>query len=353
MKILLIKFRNIGDVLLSTPVIDNLTQIYDNPQIDFAINAECKDMVSLNPNINKLVIYDRKLQTGLISKLKLELDYIKSIRKTQYDIVINLTEGDRGIITSLCSKSILKIGFKPRKGILKHINIFDSYGEDHNKVHTIDKDLQFITLLGKKIHRKRVSIYWDQHDSEIVNNILKEHNIDTFIQVHPVSRWMFKCWEDDRMAKVLDKLQVSKNVKVVITASPDKIEQNRVNSIVALCDNKPINLMGKLTLRQLAYLSSKSEFYFGIDSAPMHMAAAVGTQVFALMGGSEAIHWGPWDNNEMKNYYLNVTGSQTMGKNSIISDMDHNIIYIDGVKKCQGMLNISCDDVMSLLNVKL
>jgi len=56
MKILLIKFRNIGDVLLSTPVIDNLTQIYDNPQIDFAINAECKDMVSLNPNINKLII---------------------------------------------------------------------------------------------------------------------------------------------------------------------------------------------------------------------------------------------------------------------------------------------------------
>ncbi len=353
MKILLIKFRNIGDVLLSTPLIENLTEIYDHPQIDFAINAECKDMLSLNPNINRLIVYNRRIKTNLITKIKLELDYIKSIRKTNYDIIINLTEGDRGILTSLFSKSKLKLGFKPRNGILKYINVFDKHGDDYSKVHTIDKDLQFITLLEKSIVSKHVSIYWDQDDIEIVDQLLEKFNVNSFIQIHPVSRWMFKCWEDERMAKVIDYLQDNKGKRIIITASPDKIEQNRVHEIIRLCKSQPINFMGQLSLRQLAYLSSRSEFYFGIDSAPMHMAAAVNTPVFALMGGSEPVYWGPWDNYKMESTYLNVEGKQFMGENIVISDTNHDIFYDNGVKKCRGMINITYENVLGVLNEKL
>ena len=145
----------------------------------------------------------------------------------------------------------------------------------------------------------------------------------------------------------------TKNKKVIITASPDKKERDRVEKIISLCKSKPVNFTGQLTLKQLAYLSYKAELYFGVDTAPMHMATAVDTTVLALMGGSEVIHWGPWSNTQMKNNYKNIDGRQSMGKNIVISDMNHDILYIDNIKKCQGMLNIQLDNVLKIIDEKL
>ena len=58
MKILLLKFRNIGDVLLITPLISNLNAYYPDAQIDVAVNKGTESMLSLNPNINKMIIFD-------------------------------------------------------------------------------------------------------------------------------------------------------------------------------------------------------------------------------------------------------------------------------------------------------
>lgn len=60
MKILVIKFRHIGDVLLSTSLIKNLKLNYPNAQIDYVLNKDCAEMVSHNPFINKIFSYDRK-----------------------------------------------------------------------------------------------------------------------------------------------------------------------------------------------------------------------------------------------------------------------------------------------------
>ena len=55
MKILIIKFRNIGDVLLSTPLVSNIKYHYPNSEIDFALNEGCEDMIINNPNIEKII----------------------------------------------------------------------------------------------------------------------------------------------------------------------------------------------------------------------------------------------------------------------------------------------------------
>ena len=60
MKILLLKFRNIGDVLLSTPLVNNLRHHYPNGQIEFCVNKETEAMLTLNPNLNKIITYSIK-----------------------------------------------------------------------------------------------------------------------------------------------------------------------------------------------------------------------------------------------------------------------------------------------------
>ena len=127
MKILIIKFRNIGDVLLSTPLISNLKYLYSDSTIDIALNKGCEDMVTDNPDINHIVIYDRLRikKLSIFSQIKEEIKFTRNIRNNNYDMVINLTEGDRGAQLSLFSGAKIRLGFPVRKGLLSKMKVFD------------------------------------------------------------------------------------------------------------------------------------------------------------------------------------------------------------------------------------
>jgi heptosyltransferase-3 len=114
-----------------------------------------------------------------------------------------------------------------------------------------------------------------------------------FIHLHPASRWSFKCWPAQRNAALVDRL-IERGERVVITAAPDESERRFVADIVARCAVPPIDLSGRLTLKELAALTAQARLFIGVDSAPMHMAAAMGTPVVALFGPSGPDQWGPW-----------------------------------------------------------
>jgi len=352
MKILLIKYRNIGDTLLSSALINNLKLHYPYSKIDFALNEGCEDMISNNPQINRIIVHKRRYINNLsiFHRICHEIKNLYQFRKNHYDLVINLTEGERGAIIALFSGAKKKLGFRVRKGILSKLPIFDLIGDDITSQHAVKKDLQFIKLLGKKIINKEISIFWPKDLERRINQIIEKNELIDYVHIHPVSRWMFKCWEDDRMAKVIDFLSIKKNYKVVITGSNLKHERERIESILNLCESNPINLTGQLTLKELAYLSSKSKFFFGIDSAPMHIAAATNTPVVSILGASEAKKWGAWSN-KGKNEYLN-RGIQKNSIHLIFANDDHSIFYSDGVKKCKGMINTSLSSVINALDEK-
>lgn len=111
------------------------------------------------------------------------------------------------------------------------------------------------------------------------------------------------------------------NAIVIITSSPDRREIEKTKKILSLLRDSPdstassinlgqsqsrithhvshiIDLSGKTTIKQLAAISEASDLFIGVDSAPMHIAAAVGTPVIALFGPTGAYSWGPWDNSE-------------------------------------------------------
>ena len=353
------KFRNIGDVLLTTPLISNIKYYYPDSNIDFALNIGCEEMVYDNPSINNIIVYDRPRikKLGIFSQLFEEINFTRTIRSNNYDIVINLTEGDRGAQLAYFSGAKIKLGFPVRKGLLSKIGVYDKFGDDnkwqHMLQHTVEKDLQFVNLLGKEVVSKEVIIHWNQDIDQEVDQILRENSVQDFVHIHPVSRWMYKCWEDDKMAKIIDYFQEEKNFKVIITGSSIKRELDQIDRIISLCRTKPINLSGQLTLKHLASLSSKSKLFFGVDTAPMHIAAATNTPVLAIFGASFPIQWGPWNNSSNKQLFLNINGTQMNGKHCMVSKMNHDIFYEGSVQKSKGMVLIDYDKVRSALESML
>jgi len=84
---------------------------------------------------------------------------------------------------------------------------------------------------------------------------------------------------------------------VVLTGAPVVQEQQLVADILSngqFDEKHLVNLTGQLTLKQLAAIISKARCFIGVDSVPMHIAAAVKTPTVALFGPSNAAIWSPW-----------------------------------------------------------
>ena len=98
------------------------------------------------------------------------------------------------------------------------------------------------------------------------------------------------------MAALIARLQ-AEGWPVVMTAAPDPAELALVNAIQAALlqqGAKPgHSLAGQLSLKELAALTARARLFVGVDSAPMHMAAAVGTPTVALFRPSGDRQWGP------------------------------------------------------------
>src|SRR3990167_7324107 len=104
-KILVIKCRALGDVLLSTPVFTNLKN-YFHAEIDAFIYSDSLEILKNNQYINNIISYDLSIKKlNFFKKIVKEIKFILKVRKKNYDLIINLTEGDRGDILAFFSKA--------------------------------------------------------------------------------------------------------------------------------------------------------------------------------------------------------------------------------------------------------
>ena len=116
---------------------------------------------------------------------------------------------------------------------------------------------------------------------------------NSFVHLHPASRWMFKCWPAARNGMLIDRLYEN-GWPVVVTSAPGTEEREFVRAVLKSSRQGAIDLSGQLSLKEMVALTKRARLFVGVDSAPMHIAAAVGTPTVALFGPSGAPEWGPW-----------------------------------------------------------
>jgi len=317
MKILIIKFRNLGDVLLVSPLIQNIKDQVKDSTIDIAINDFTFPILENNPNLRNIYQYQRKYikSKNFLRKIFLEVVFIREIVREKYDVVINLTEGDRGALISLFSFSKIRMGYLSKNFLLRKAYTIILPNQEFR--HTIDTNLDPLKFLDLSIKDKKVLFYSENWTS---NQILKLDNDQPVIHIHPVSRWLFKCISDEIMAEIIDFCSDELGALVVITASSNILELEKVRNILSLCKSKPINLSGKLSLHQVSALNKESKIFIGVDTAIMHISASNNTPSVAFFGPSGADHWGPWDNSMQESHYDCRSGVQNMGIHTVISE---------------------------------
>lgn len=296
--ILIIKLRHHGDVLLITPVINALRERFPQAHIDALLYKETLPILEASPNIRHLYpVARRNRADSLWRYLKREVTLMSDIRVANYDLVINLTDQWRSAVVSFLTQAHVRIGFdypKRRSVIwsMAHNTLVATL--NHDKIHTIEQNLSALAPLDIHPHSARPSVHYPESAWSSVKNLLRQQKINTpFIIIQPTARWTFKCWQDEKLAKLIDKLATA-NIPVILTSGPDKKELGMISAILSLCKTPHVySLAGQLTLPQLASLLDNARLYIGMDSAPTHMAAALGTPCIALFGPSKRQQWSP------------------------------------------------------------
>jgi len=298
-KILVIKLRHLGDVLLTTPVISALKKRFGSAEIDAYIYKEAALILEGHPGISNLILYDRewKRQT-LFLKMAKEATILRKIRNNKYDLVINLTEGDRGAIASKATGAAVRVGYdtdKKKRKFYTHLTKVC-----HGNRHTVERSLDPLRRIGIFPGENERDLTFQIPDSaeknvlDLLSNKWPEKG--RYILIHPTSRWRFKCWPAAKMHALLKRL-LSEGKRVVIVSGKDDVEKKMVDEIVQGLDtDNLLNLAGAVSLKELGALIHHSSSMLCVDSVSFHMANALKANVVALFGPTSDITWGSWKN---------------------------------------------------------
>jgi heptosyltransferase III len=299
-KILVIKLRHIGDVLLTVPVFRALRETFPRANIAALVNSGTEDVLAGNRLIDDILVYDRKIKRLPFHKrLFRELSFLRSVRLRGYDLAVDLTSGDRAAMLALSSGARYRLAYAPDPGGLPgKRHLYTHLAKKDGTLHMVQQNLDVVRQFGISTNDLKVDFFIPEQAMQFAEDVFTENSIcktDPVVHVHPTSRWLFKCWKDEHMADVINWL-AGNNVRVIVTSSPSGHEMKRSRKVLAMVNDKSgvVDLCGKTTIKQLAAISAKSDLFLGIDSAPMHIAAAAGTPVIALFGPSGEEQWKPW-----------------------------------------------------------
>lgn len=288
-RVLVTKLRHHGDVLLASPVIGTLNRELPLAEIDALVYRETRDMLAGHPGLSRLHLVEKS------GSLQDELRLLRTLRRRGYDLLIHLTSSGRGAwLARLLRPSISVAPNHPHRFYRASFSYLYRHANARPIVECNLDALRRIGIRPREEDKKLVLVPGDEAECS-AQRYLHDLGIGAtpFVLIHPTSRWLFKCWPEQRVAELAAAL-TARGWRLLFTSGPDASETAMVEGILARLPAGALSLAGRLGLKELAAVVARAHLFIGMDSAPMHIAAAMGTPVVALFGPSGADIWGPW-----------------------------------------------------------
>jgi heptosyltransferase-3 len=296
-RVLVIKLRHHGDVLLAAPTLTVLKHAAPHAEIDALVYQDTAPMLDGHPALSNLYCIDRTWkQQGIVAQAAAEWHLLQRLRARTYSLIVHLTEHQRGAWLTRLLAPRWSVAPK-RPGRLWAGSFSHQTPRAPARRHTVEIDLDALRRIGIRPAEadKCVTLVPGATAAARVATLLAANQLipGKFIHLHPASRWLFKCWPAASFAALCRALG-EKGWPIVLTAAPDAAELALIAAIKQELALPIVDLSGQLTLKELAALTAQARLFVGVDSAPMHIAAAMGTPTVALFGPSGDIEWGPW-----------------------------------------------------------
>lgn len=272
MKVLFITLSNIGDAVLTTPALSAILENYKGAQITLIVSPRVADLFKDDPHFAKVIIYRKDASPG--KKMAL----IKSLRSEDFDLLVDFK--DTMLPFLLYAKKKTPV-FKKAPDYIKHM-----------KDRHLWKLRQVLTDIAEKEYKPLVPVSGEAEKS--VAGLLRASGIsekDIIISVAPGARSHTKQWTKEGFLEVSQRCAKELGAKVVLVGDQQDLKVSSV--IMRDAGGGVADLCGKINLKELAAILKRSRLLITNDSAPMHIAWAVGTPVVVVFGPTDHTKYGP------------------------------------------------------------
>ena len=293
--ILLIQLGDIGDVVLTMPAIKALRENFPETRLVVCVREKAKELIENCPWVNDTISVDKKARS-IKGEIIYQKNFICALRKYSFDLAIDLRTGTRGAILAFLSGANIRIGRYADDGNLWRNRLFthlvrpedelSQYSAEHNLNIIIPFDLNIMTRLPSLIITKK--------RKEGAYVLLKNKNVQfdrPIVAVHPFSLWKYKEWSVEHWISLIDYIGARYNFSIIITGSME--EEARAREMALKCKGRVFNLVGKTTIGELPAVFKVCGLFIGVDTAALHIAAAVGTPTVGIFGPSSPTNWAP------------------------------------------------------------
>ena len=267
MKILVIRFSSIGDIVLTTPVIRCLKNQIDDVEIHVLTKKKFSSLYKTNPYINKVYEYDDSLKKN-IKELKLE----------NYDYIVDLQKNKRSVrVTRALHKphsSFPKLNFKKFLLTTFKINLMPD-------IHIVDRYFKAVEKLGVKNDYQGLDFFISEKNDYPLSELPEEFQKGYHAFVIG-GTYKTKILPAVKIVEIIQKL----NEPVILLGGPDDVE--RANEIISAvsCQLSAISLVGKINLEQSASIVKKAKSVLTNDTGLMHIAAAFHKNIVSVWGNT-------------------------------------------------------------------
>ena len=296
---LVVVLRHHGDVLLASPVAAALKAHAPKAEVDVLVYDDTAPMLEEHPALSQVHAVGRGWRRlSAPARLAAEWRLLSALRARRYDLLVHLTEQPRGAWLARALGARYSVApVVPDRGAFWRNSFTHLYPLARNgRRHKVEANLDALRRIGIQpgMEERRLVFVPGAAAESAVEALLAKEGLAAggFVHVHPASRWTFKCWTAERNAELIDRLSAAH--RVVVTAAPDEAERAFVGRILSHAKAKPLDLSGRLSIKELGALTARAKLFVGVDSMPMHLAAAMGTPAVALFGPSGDREWRPW-----------------------------------------------------------
>ncbi|MBU1912585.1 MAG: glycosyltransferase family 9 protein [Candidatus Omnitrophica bacterium] len=269
-KILFITLSNIGDAILTLPVLSALKDNFPEASIDVVVGPRPQEVFKKDPRVNRVFIYDKH------AGLKDKITFIKKLKAEKYDLAIDMKTSFLPVL----------IGAKHRSALLPVARS----GIRHKRLIHLESLRPF-----ELIYKQQKNIYIDDKARKKIEDILQTSgikNTDIIIGVCPGSKSHLKQWKRQGFADVINSIMKNLQYKVILIG--DTKEAGLSKEIAARIKQPGlIDLTGKTSLNELFALVEKFNLLLTGDSAGMHIASDLGVKVVAIFGPTDPEEYGP------------------------------------------------------------
>jgi heptosyltransferase III len=305
-RILFVRLRSIGDIILLTPALAMLKAWRPDLVLSVLVNGGFRQLLAGNPDVDEILVLDSpRLVVGVRSNRKLDgrrraavlFRLVMQIRRRRFALCLNLHGGPTSAWLTAFSSARWKAGFHhfrwPR---LYHYLVPDArriLGQE--TVHTAELQAAALCWLGlppatippaKMIVNSGCREVWHANRPKLGLPAGQDYAV-----IHPTALYATKQWPPEKFAEIGALLERETKLAVLYACGPGEFT---VLDAVEGAAGHRLRRLQDVSLDLYAAALSEARLFIGNDSGPAHMASALGRPVVVIFGSSSSRIWGPW-----------------------------------------------------------